>query len=72
MNVAGVVTTLVGSVSGSGYADGVGTSASFFRPAGLVASANGFIYVCDNGNNRIRQISTNGEHDLILVVVIGN
>lgn len=63
------MTTLVGSISGSGYADGVGTLAAFFRPVGLVASANGFIYVCDNGNNRIRQISTNGEHDLIFVAV---
>ncbi len=50
----GVVTTLAGSGS-IGYADGTGTAASFFYPAGI--TTDGFeLFVTDSGNSTIRRI----------------
>jgi hypothetical protein len=39
-----------------GYAEGVGSSASFKEPYGVAASGN-YLYVADNANNRIRRIA---------------
>lgn len=50
------VTTLAGN-GNSGYADGAGTSAQFSYPSGIcISPAGDFLYVCDNGNSRIRKI----------------
>jgi DNA-binding beta-propeller fold protein YncE len=52
----GNVTTLAGSVYG--YADGVGTQASFRNPRGVSISPDGtFALVADTDNNRIRRVS---------------
>ncbi len=50
----GVVTTLAGNGSG-GYADGIGSTASFERPRGLTINGN-HLYVADTDNNKIRKI----------------
>ena len=51
------VTTLAGSpYRSAGYADGVGASATFYGPAGVVADRNGRLYVADYRNNVIRVI----------------
>ncbi len=50
----GVVTTLAGSTS-AGFADGIGTAATFSSPNGI--TTDGFsLYVADTGNNTIRRI----------------
>ncbi len=63
VGVAGVsgptVATLAGNGS-NGYAEGTGTSASFGKPAGVAVDSSGTVYVADNYNSRIREITPAG------------
>jgi sugar lactone lactonase YvrE/3D (Asp-Asp-Asp) domain-containing protein len=56
---AGAVTTLAGSGT-NGFADGIGTSASFFYVAGIAVAPDGSIYVADQLNHIIRKVSFPG------------
>lgn len=56
----GAVTTFAGG-GAAGSADGTGTAAHFNYPTGVASDANGYIYVADFSNNRIRKIFPNGE-----------
>ena len=54
----GNVTTLAGGKEG--FADGVGTAASFNTPSGIAIGPDGNLYVADTGNNRIRKVTPAG------------
>ncbi len=56
----GDVTTLAGLAGQSGAADGAGNLARFNSPSGLVVDVSGTIFVCDSGNQIIRQITPAG------------
>ena len=54
---AGEVTTLAGTATGSGFADGIGPFARFFAPYGVAVDGDGNIYVADNANHVIRKVT---------------
>lgn len=56
---AGIVSTLAGD-GAEGFADGLGSSAQFSSPGGIARDADGFIYVADAANHRIRRITPDG------------
>lgn len=55
----GTVSTLAGTNS-SGYVDAMGSNARFYRPWALCVGPDGYIYVADRYNYRIRRISPAG------------
>jgi hypothetical protein len=55
---AGVVSTLAGGTLG--FADGAGSLAKFYNPAGIAVDGGGNLYVADNSNSRIRKITSAG------------
>ena len=56
----GVVTTLAGSTSVSGSADGTGVAAQFNQPYGVAVDSSGSVYVADTYNSTIRKITPTG------------
>lgn len=57
----GNVTTLAGSLNGYGsYLDGTGSAARFSNTWGLAMGSDGFLYVGDHYNYRIRKVSLSG------------
>lgn len=57
---AGVVTTLAGTSSIEGSADGTGAAARFGSQRGLAVDGAGNIYVADSQNQRIRKVTQAG------------
>ena len=65
---AGTITTVAGNgIAGFSGDGGPATSASLFRPVAVAVDSAGNLYIADQGNNRIRQVS-NG----IITTVAGN
>jgi hypothetical protein len=60
ITVVGMVTTLVGSPSVTGFADGKLSAAKFAQTYGIAVDNTGTIFVTDIGNNAVRMISTSG------------
>jgi sugar lactone lactonase YvrE len=58
----GEVSSLAGAIgsNGGGFADGTGSSATFYNPVGLGLDADGNIIVADVGNNAIRKVTSSG------------
>jgi sugar lactone lactonase YvrE len=54
----GNVSTLAGGKEG--FADGIGTAASFNTPSAIALGPSGDLFVADTGNNRIRKITPDG------------
>ena len=57
---AGQVTTVAGVAGQSGTNDGPAALARFYEPSGVVADAEGNLYVADNYNHTIRRVSAAG------------
>lgn len=57
---AQIVTTFAGSGT-QGANNGIGTTASFYRPCGLTIDASNYIYVADELNHLIRQVSSTND-----------
>ena len=57
---AAIVTTLAGTAGGHGSADGTGSAASFFNPAGVAVDSSGNVYVADISNHTIRKVTPGG------------
>lgn len=55
-----IFTILAGRQRDADMRDGSGTSARFSTPWGMAVSANGELYVADNGNSALRKIDNNG------------
>jgi len=57
---AGLVSTLAGSATSMGSADGKGSAARFFRPSALAVDAAGNVFVADTRNFTLRRITPSG------------
>ena len=57
---SGVVTTLAGSATVIGSADGTGAQASFDNPSGVATDGAGNVFVADTFNSAIRGITSGG------------
>ena len=57
----GVIATVAGNELGGYSGDGgAATAASLLSPSGLALDAFGNLYIADSGNNRVREMDTNG------------
>jgi hypothetical protein len=57
----GLVTTLAGSPGNSGWVDGRGSAARFYRPSGVVVDKLGNLFVTEERNHTIRKVTALGE-----------
>ena len=56
----GVVSTMAGSTT-AGLADGTGTAAKFHYPIHLAVTSQGSVFVADNNQHRIREVTSAGK-----------
>ena len=65
---AGVVTTIAGSVTNSGSADGTNGAARFNNPYSVAVDTNGNLYVADTFNTEIRKIKPVGTNWVVTTI----
>jgi streptogramin lyase len=63
-----IVSTIAGLAYTSGSADGLGSTARFFNPAGVAVDNNTNVYVTDEGNNTIRRLTLDGTNWMVFTV----
>ncbi len=71
IDLAGIITTVVGSpTSGNGFSGdgGLATNAQLSQPRDIAFDAVGNMYIADNFNNRLRKVDVNG----IITTIAGN
>jgi len=69
VSASGVISTVAGNGTSNYSGDGgTATSASLYGPYGVAVDATGNLFVADNGNNRIRKVSSSG----IITTVAGS
>jgi len=56
----GTVSTYAGVAGAAGFTDGTSNVAQFNNPTGVALDAYGNLYVTDNGNNTIREVTVEG------------
>lgn len=56
----GTVSTLAGSGTNPGNADGTGTAGTFYQPCGIAILPGGDLVVADTGNHQLRRVTTAG------------
>lgn len=61
IDLLGNVTTIAGKAGIKGAANGFGAGATFNEPWGICFGTDGFIYVADTRNNKIRRVTPDGE-----------
>ena len=57
VTAGGAVTTVAGSATALGFADGVGSAARFNWPAGLYDDGSGELFIADSGNFVVRKMT---------------
>jgi hypothetical protein len=60
VSFSGEVTTLAGTCTTHGFADGLGTNALFASPIGITVDSFGNVYVADRDNHLIRKVTASG------------
>ncbi len=62
VSTSGIISTIAGSGTTGGYSGdfGAATASLLNAPYGVAVDGSGFVYIADNGNNRIRKISASG------------
>jgi len=67
----GIINTIAGQGTLSGFVDGAGASALFSSPYDVAVDQAGTVYVADSANNRIRRIATDGSRTVTTVAGTG-
>ena len=70
VTLSGAVSTLAGKGQHKGFSDGVGATARFNEPWGIVVDAKGAIFVADSDNHCVRQIEP-GDGKVTTLVGVG-
>ena len=68
INTSGIITTVAGNGTAGYNGDGItATAASIYNPTGVAVDNHGNLYIADNGNNRVREVSSG-----IISTIAGN